>query len=123
MSTEAAPPAPVPMPLPSAAAAPATASPPASSPTRVTLQWKARNESGVYGYLVYRGDRPSGPFLRVSPAIIRAVGGEGEIYSYSFIDDAVQPERIYYYYLDAVDSGGLKKRFTEVKARQVGPAR
>ena len=116
----APPPTAAPPPAASGAAAPAPA---ASSPTRVTLQWKARNESGIYGYLVYRGDRPSGPFVRVNPKIVPAVGGEGEVYSYSFVDDGVQPERTYYYYLDAVDGAGLKKRFTEVKPRQVGAPR
>ena len=116
-------PAPTETPAPSVPAAPVAASPPAPSPTSVTLQWKARNESGIYGYLVYRGDRPSGPFVRVNTRIIPAVGRTGEVESYAFVDDGVQPERTYYYYLDAVDTAGLKKRFTEVKARQVGPPR
>jgi len=116
-------PAPTETPAPSVPAAPVAASPPAPSPTSVTLQWKARNESGIYGYLVYRGDRPSGPFVRVNTRIIPAVGRTGEVESYAFVDDGVQPQRTYYYYLDAVDTAGLKKRFTEVKARQVGPPR
>jgi hypothetical protein len=109
-----------PLPTPSS---PVPSPPLAAAPRSVTLEWKARNESGIYGYLVYRGDRPSGPFVRVSRKIVPAAGGDGEIRSYSFVDDEVQPDRTYYYYLDAVDTAGLKKRFTEVKARQVGSSR
>lgn len=110
--------------LPAASpSSPATAPSPAAVPTQVALGWKARNESGTYGYLVYRSDKASGPFVRVSRKIIPAVGGDGEVRSYSFVDEDVRPDRTYYYYLDAVDTGGLKKRFTEVKARQASAAR
>jgi hypothetical protein len=101
-----------------------TTDPPSQSPSGsqgVTLQWKARNESGIHGYLIYRSDKPSGPFVRVNRKIVRAAGGDGVIRSYSFVDEGVEPQRTYYYYLDAVDRSGLKKRFTDVKARQVGP--
>jgi hypothetical protein len=87
------------------------------------LQWKARNESGIHGYLIYRSDRPSGPFVRVNRRIVRAAGGDGVVRAYSFVDEGVEPRRTYYYYLDAVDRSGLKKRFTDVKARQVDAAR
>jgi hypothetical protein len=97
--------------------------PPAPVPASqgVTLQWRARNESGVYGYLVYRGDKPSGPFVRVSREILRAAGAGEEVQSYSFVDKDGQPGRTYYYYLDVVDLGGFKKRFSGVKERQVAP--
>ena len=96
---------------------------PASQSQGVTLQWKARNESGIHGYLIYRADKPSGPFVRVNRKIVRAAGGDGVIRSYSFVDEGVEPRRNYYYYLDAVEGSGLKKRFTDVKARQVDAAR
>jgi hypothetical protein len=105
-------------------AAPAAEPPqPASNSRGVTLQWKARNESGIHGYLIYRSDRPSGPFVRVNRRIVRAAGGDGVVRAYSFVDEGVEPRRTYYYYLDAVDRSGLKKRFTDVKARQVDAAR
>jgi hypothetical protein len=51
--------------------------------------------------------------VRVNPRIIPAVGGDGEVHSYSFVDDGVRPQRTYYYYLDAVEGSGIKQRFTE----------
>ena len=42
---------------------------------RVTLTWKVKGGQDVYGCLVYRAGRREGPFLRVSPRILRLPPG------------------------------------------------
>ena len=90
------------------------------SPPGVTLSWQARQEEGVYGYLVYRSDRREGPFIRINRDIIHARGVEVEIAGYRFVDTDVGVGRTYYYYLDTISTSGRKQRFSGVVSKQVG---
>lgn len=94
--------------------------PAAESSAEVELQWTARNEEGVYGYLVYRSQRREGPYRRVNPDIIHARHDTPPATSsYRFVDVKVEPGRTYYYYLDTVSDGGLKQRLSGVITKEV----
>ncbi|MEM1201963.1 MAG: hypothetical protein AAGN66_01895 [Acidobacteriota bacterium] len=87
----------------------------------VTLRWKARQEKQIYGYLVYRSEQRSGPFLRASRHIVRAEGGSDEtVNSYHWVDREVEAGKRYYYYLDVVASTGVKSRFSGVVSKVAG---
>ena len=86
----------------------------------VRLSWKARNEDGLYGYLVYRADRPAGPFRRDGRSIIRTVEvPDGVVAEHEFLDSDVEVGRTYYYYLDALERSGRKRRLSGILARRV----
>jgi hypothetical protein len=86
----------------------------------VVLQWSARNEEGVYGYLVYRSFRREGPYRRINPEIIHARHDEPPASSsYRFADTEVEPGRTYYYYLDTVSESGIKQRLSGVITKEV----
>lgn len=109
-------------PPPAPAPSPAAPGPETGEPA-ATLRWTVRREADVYGYIVYRSEQASGPFVRVSPEIVQArPGAEDERRAYSFVDRDVEPGRTYYYYLDTVDVGGHKHRFSEARPRRIPDA-
>jgi len=92
----------------------------AATSAKVVLEWSARNEEGVYGYLVYRSLRREGPFRRINPEIIHARHAPApDTSTYRFVDAGVEPGRTYYYYLDTVSESGIKQRLSGVIAREV----
>jgi hypothetical protein len=113
-------------PLRAAAAEDTAVRPPSPTPPaadgspEVVLQWSARNEEGVYGYLVYRSLRREGPYRRINPEIIHARHEESPATSsYRFADTEVEPGRTYYYYLDTVSESGIKQRLSGVITKEV----
>jgi len=96
----------------------------AAEPPSATLKWQARQESRVYGYLIYRSEKREGPFLRINQAIVHAVAGDdAAIQSYEYVDRDVEPGKTYYYYLDTVGNDGKKARFSSVMSKAVAPRR
>ena len=107
--------------------APSTAAA-APSPTaeperpRVTLRWKAREQGMTYGYVVYRSERRAGPFVRRNEAIVRVPDAAAGVHDYVWVDEAVTPGATYFYYIDAVSTGGVKERLSGVVEKRVTPA-
>jgi len=84
------------------------------------LSWEARNEDGVYGYLIYRAAAREGPYLRLNEEIVHvAVAGNAGTHRYTYVDTDVQPGRTYFYYLDIVGVDGRKRRFSGVMSKVV----
>jgi CSLREA domain-containing protein len=71
----------------------------------VRLDWQTAVEIDSAGFNVYRAAAASGPYLRINPLLIPAVGmGGGASYSYS---DAPPGPGVYYYQLEEVDVRGV----------------
>lgn len=87
-----------------------------------TLNWTARTEAGVYGYLVYRSEDRAGPYRRVELSVVRVPADGLDRHAYSFVDRQVVPGVTYYYYLDAVSDSGLKQRFSGIISRTTAEA-
>jgi len=93
-------------------------------PPSATLKWQAKQESQVYGYLIYRAEKREGPFLRINQAIVHARAADDEsVQSYVYVDRDVEPGKTYYYYLDTVGNDGKKARFSGVISKTVSPRR
>ena len=86
-----------------------------------TLKWDANQEEQAYGFLIYRADRPEGPFRRVNQAIV-PVSDAPPPHRYTYEDRGVEPGRSYYYYLESVSKGGLKARLSGVVTKVIPPA-
>jgi hypothetical protein len=82
----------------------------------ITLKWSARNETAVYGYLIYRSERRQGPFLRLNDEIIHVEepAVDSSVNSYEYLDSDVVSGTTYYYYLDTISSDGRKGRFSGI---------
>jgi hypothetical protein len=98
---------------------PAPTAAPSAGARQAVLRWVAREETDVYGYLVYRSARREGPFTRINSAIVPAVTGDGQAHAYELVDREVEPGTTYFYYLDLVTRGGAKKRFSGVVEKRV----
>jgi predicted secreted Zn-dependent protease len=95
------------------------------------LKWSSSDETGVYGYILYRAVDAKGPFLRVNARIIPRNPPSSETgadsaktkSTYQFVDEGADPALTNYYYIDAIGDSGRKKRLTGVvsKAPKVAP--
>ena len=63
---------------------------------KVVLTWSA--VSGATGYIVLRSTTPSGPFVRINPAVVTGT---------TYTDSTVQNGQTYYYLVQAVNGAGF----------------
>ncbi|HUD41475.1 MAG TPA: fibronectin type III domain-containing protein [Dokdonella sp.] len=84
-----------------------------------TLRWKARDQTGTYGYLIYRSEAEAGPFRRINARIVpkRSDPDAGYVY----VDRDVAPGKTYYYRIDGVSEAGIKKPLSPVLPKTIGP--
>ena len=104
-SSSVAPPAPV---------VPAAGRDASSAPRKNTVRWSTASEVDNFGYDVYRGDTPDGPFVRITPRPIQGAGTSDETHRYVFVDEDIDPRRSYYYFVESIDLRGVRQRFTPV---------
>lgn len=86
-----------------------------------TLRWKARYETGTYGYLIYRSDAEAGPFRRINARIVPKQSNPDA--GYVYVDRDVTPGRTYYYRIDGVSEAGVKKPLSPVLPKTIGSKR
>lgn len=83
-----------------------------------TLRWKARDEAGTYGYLIYRSDAEAGPFRRINARIVPKQSNPEA--GYVYVDRDVESGKTYYYRIDGVSEVGVKKPLSPVLPKTVG---
>ncbi len=79
-----------------------------------TVKWTTASELDNFGYDVYRGESPDGPFERVNPEVIEGAGTTDEPTRYRFVDDTIDPRKTYYYYVESISMAGVRERFTPI---------
>ncbi len=101
---------------PAKAAAPAEAAEPPEEPKphNNTIKWTTASEVDNFGFDIYRGDGPDGPFERINAETIEGAGTVDEPSDYRYVDDTIDPRRTYYYYVEAISMDGRRERFTPV---------
>jgi hypothetical protein len=74
----------------------------------VRVDWETGQEINNLGFNLYRSTSPAGPFVKINdsliPGLIYSVKGK----SYSYIDTAVTPGKLYYYKLEDIDASGTQ---------------
>ncbi len=83
-------------------------------PYRNTVRWSTASEVDNFGYDVYRGTGPDGPFERLTKDPIPGAGTTDEPQRYSYVDDTIDPHQKYYYYVESISLTGERERFTPV---------
>ena len=101
-------------PMESAANAAPAATPAPTPPYRNTVRWSTASEVDNFGYDVYRGTSPDGPFERITADPIPGAGTTDEPQKYSFVDDKIDPYQVYFYYVEAISLAGVRARFTPI---------
>jgi hypothetical protein len=78
------------------------------------LKWKIANEQSVYGYLIYRSDSETGPFLRVNNEVVRVQGdgSAGLESSYQWRDNSAESGKLYWYYIGMLNKDGTKPQLS-----------
>ncbi len=80
--------------------------------TKNALRWRTATEVDNFGYNIYRAEAEDGPFERLNSDPIPGAGTSDEPTSYEFIDDTIEPDTTYWYYLESISMSGVKERFT-----------
>jgi hypothetical protein len=79
-----------------------------------TVRWATASEKDNFGYDVYRGLSESGPFERINQDTIPGAGTTDIPQSYEYIDSAIQPDVVYWYYVESISLNGDRQRMTPI---------
>jgi len=107
---------------------PAPGTPPAAAPTRApvppaaspqpgaerphnTLRWKT-NDVSNFGYDVYRAESEGGPFVKVNAQPVPGTLKPGKVQTFQYQDEAIDPHRNYWYYVESISLTGERMKFT-----------
>jgi len=95
---------------------PSTAGPSGPAKTnraKIRVTWRAESAQNVYGFTIYRGPSPQGPWTRVnSNPILAEHGGTTNIrhdYEYIDSDESIALGDACWYWLEAVEHDGTKR--------------
>lgn len=76
------------------------------------IKWVTASELNNFGFDVFRGDREEGPFIRVNENTIPGAGSSDTPSQYEFVDDTIEAERVYWYYVESISMSGTREKFT-----------
>ena len=100
--------------LPAASACGSQARIAPESRVRNTARWTTASEENNFGYDVYRADNEKGPFVKLTKTPILGNGTTLETHNYEFADDAIDPCKDYWYYVESIATDGSREKFTPV---------
>lgn len=94
---------------------------PAAKPEKLknTLRWSMASEVDNFGFDVYRAEKEEGPFERLTAEPIAGAGTTDEVTYYEYVDDTIEPDKTYWYYVESISTRGERERFTPIY--KVGP--
>jgi len=81
---------------------------------RNTVRWTTASEMDNFGFDVYRGKLEKGPFVRLTKRPILGAGTSDTPQRYSWVDDTIDPRRVYFYYVESISMSGERRRFTPI---------
>jgi len=79
-----------------------------------TLKWTTASEVDNFGFDIYRGLAEDGPFERITEEPLPGAGTTDEPQRYVFLDDAIDPTKDYYYYIESISMGGIREIFSPI---------
>lgn len=78
------------------------------------ITWGTASENDSFGYDVYRGRAEDGPFAAVNAEVIPGAGTTDTPSRYEFVDDSIEPDTTYWYYVESISLTGERKRITPI---------
>jgi len=100
----------------------ARAEEPAEPPSN-RLRWSTASEIDNFGYDVYRAESEEGPFERITEDPVLGAGTTDLPSSYEYLDENIEPEQTYYYFVESISMSGVRERFTPVIRAEPGSRR
>jgi hypothetical protein len=83
----------------------------------ILIEWQTISEIDKLGFNLYRAEQPEAEGERLNDAFIPSQApGSGQGASYSFVDNQVQPGRLYYYWVEAMNVNGQPTRHGPISA-------
>ena len=76
------------------------------------IKWQTASELNNFGFDVFRGENEEGPFTKVNENTIAGAGSVDTPSQYEFIDDTIEAEKVYWYYVESVSMSGKREKFT-----------
>lgn len=86
----------------------------ADSALKNVVAWTTATEVNSFGYDVFRGDSESGPFVKLNKAPLPGAGTVDTPQSYQFVDDTIEPNTVYYYYVESISMDGVREQMTPI---------
>jgi len=83
-------------------------------PAPVLIEWSTRRENKTAGYLLYRAENPTAPFLPVSHDLIPAANDPYLGGMYLYTDTTTMAGVTYYYQIEDVGSDGTRTRHAPI---------
>lgn len=87
---------------------------PVEEPPVNTLKWTTASEVDNFGFDIYRGLSEDGPFEKITAEVLAGAGTTDEPQDYVFVDDAIDPTRDYFYYIESISLGGVREKFSPI---------
>lgn len=87
---------------------------PPDEPPVNTLKWTTASEVDNFGFDIYRALSEDGPFEKITVEPVPGAGTVDEPQKYVFVDEAIDPSRDYYYYIESISLGGIREKFSPV---------
>ena len=79
-----------------------------------TVKWSTASESDNFGFDVYRAEQRDGPYERITPQPVLGAGTTDLPRDYRFVDDGIEADTAYFYYVESISLSGKRKRFTPI---------
>jgi hypothetical protein len=93
----------------------------ASCSAPVRIDWSTETEINTAGFNIYRGESPDGPFdVKVNEQLIPPSPDPMTGGKYSYVDNAAQLGKLYYYQLEEVERNGTQTKLGVTPARAGG---
>lgn len=79
-----------------------------------SLKWTTASEVDNFGFDIYRGTSEDGPFERMTAEPLAGAGTVDEPQHYVWVDDTIDPEQDYWYYIESITIDNVRERFSPV---------
>lgn len=80
-----------------------------------SVHWTTASEQENFGYDVFRSTAgEKGPFQKLTKQPMLGNGTTDETHEYRYADDAIDPCRDYWYYVESIGTDGAREKFTPV---------
>ena len=79
------------------------------------VHWTTASEEENFGYDVFRSSvGEKGPFEKLTKQPMLGNGTTDETHEYRYADDAIDPCKDYWYYVESIGTNGAREKFTPV---------